>query len=515
MPVSGLRAVRLAALTLCLISPARAQVIPIKTIPIAQGNQFQLFPSNNLGMGSVSIALPDSLQDPFVNPATGSRLQASRFFSSPTVYSVTRGTGGGRSLPLAVLARKANWYGGLALALQQVEPSRPPQPRGGVVVGVLPPPPPGGGLGGPIQPDPVLRPDLRAHGNQFAFGMIGRSVPGSNLSIGASVLWNGLHALDGVDLLYAGSRRIVQSGHSLDLRLGALKEWPGTRGARSLEALLFHNRFAATHEVTYADLFWDPATLQFQEQARIERNFDHTNTWGLQLDYQVPLAAPGWRFGWLATANRSSHPKIPNYELANLPVIPRDPGRTSAFNLGVGLSKVRGPARFGVDLLYEPIASYTWADAAAPVLTTAGDTIAAGGKTIENRFRFSNAQFRIGFDQILQANGMTAFQLGLIVHSIHYRLAQDDNVQLQQRSLQTGWVEWTPTWGFSIRRPEVEVRYQGRATKGGGRPDAPIFFGVGDLRVAGGTILAAPTGPLFMTDVSTVTHQITVSLPLR
>ena len=41
--------------------PARAQIIQIKTIPIAQGDQFQFFPANNLGMGSISIALPDSL----------------------------------------------------------------------------------------------------------------------------------------------------------------------------------------------------------------------------------------------------------------------------------------------------------------------------------------------------------------------------------------------------------------------------------------------------------------------
>jgi len=513
MPVSGLRAVCLATLSFCFVSPAQAQLIPIKTIPIAQGNQFQIFPSNNLGMGSVSIALPDSLQDPFVNPATGSRLQTSRFFSSPTVYSVTRGTGGGRSLPLAVLARRANWYGGLALALQQVDPSRPPEPDGGVIVDVALPNP--GGFG----PTSVVpSPDLRAHGNQFAFGMIGRSIPGRNLSIGASVLWNGLHALDGVDLLYAGSRRLAQSGHSLDLRVGALKEWPGERGARTLEATLLRNTFAATHEVTYADAFWDPTTQQFQEQARIERNFDRSNTWGLQLDYRMPLPTPGWRIGWLATANRSSQPKIPNYELANVPAVPRDPGRTSAYNFGVGVARVLGPSRFGIDVVYEPIASYTWAHAAAPIVTAAGDTIATGAKTLENRFRFSNALFRIGFDERLRltSNDSTvAFQLGLILRSINYHLVQTDHVQLQQRSLDTRWIEWTPTWGLSLRFPNVEVRYQGRATKGGGRPGSPIFIGMGGVRLDGASLVAPPNGQVIMTDVSTVTHQISVSLPLR
>ena len=76
--------------------PARAQIIQIKTIPIAQGDQFQFFPANNLGMGSISIALPDSLNDPFVNPGLGTRLNGARFFSSPTLYSVSRRAGGGR-----------------------------------------------------------------------------------------------------------------------------------------------------------------------------------------------------------------------------------------------------------------------------------------------------------------------------------------------------------------------------------------------------------------------------------
>src|SRR5690349_13003952 len=244
MAPSGLRAVRLVTSLLCFVSPAAAQLIPIKTLPIAQGDQFQIFPSNNLGLGGVSIALPDSLGDPFVNPATTTRLRASRFFSSPTVYNLSGGAGGGRSLPVAMLARRADWFGGLALVVQQVDPSRPPN-QGGVIA--IDPPvvsglalPPGGVLPGQ---------DLRAHGNQYAFGMIGRSWPTSKLSIGVSALWTGLHALDGVDLLYSGSQSVVQTGHAIDVRMGALKEWDGARGARSLEAIVVHNRFAATHNV--------------------------------------------------------------------------------------------------------------------------------------------------------------------------------------------------------------------------------------------------------------------------
>jgi hypothetical protein len=508
MTASGLRAVRCAVLLSACSSPAATQIISIRTVPFAQGDQFQLFPSHNLGMGSVSIALDDALQDPFVNPATGARLAAGRFFSAPTVYSISGDAGGGRSLPLAALTRAGSWYGGFALALQQVEPSRPPLEQGGVValdrISVAP----GPGIPGP---------DTRARGNHYVFAMAGKVLPAARLSLGVSALWSGLHALDGVDLLYSGSRRVEQSGHALDVRLGLLKEWAG---GRSLQAVLLHNRFAATHDVTYVDLIWDPAQQTFADRARLEQNSDRTNTWGLHLDYALPIGESGWRVGWLATANRLSHPKIPNYELANVPVLPRDPGRSFAYNLGVGLSKTRGPATFGVDAIFEPIRSYTWADAASPVTTIMGDTIAAGGKTVENRFRFANALLRMGVsrDVALQGHGKAVeLQLGLVVRSVRYRLAQTDNVQLIQRALETGWLEWTPTWGLSLRFPELEIRYRGRVTHGAGRPGQrsfPVLWGR-DVAVSGGTILAAPTGPLSLTDVSTTTHQISLSLPLR
>jgi len=509
---SGLRAVCLAVPLFCFVSPAPAQLIPIKTIPIAQGDQFQIFPSNNLGLAGVSIALPDSLGDPFSNPATTARLRASRVFTSPTIYSVSSNAGGGRSLPFALLARRSNWYGGLALVLQQVDASRPPHqgPSGIFVTTPRLPPPPGGAA--------IPGPDLRTHGNEYAFGMVGRSWQGSNLSVGASALWTGLHALDGVDLLYSGSLRVKQTGHALDLRMGALKEWPGAGGARSLEAIVFHNRFAATHSVLYADQFWDPGLQQFVAQLRTDQNFDHTNTWGAQLEYQMPLATPGWRIGWVATVNRATHPKLPNYDITNVAVIPWDPGRSYAYNLGVGLSKVLGPATFGVDAIYEPIRSYTWADAIVPTATLGADTIPSGGKTIENRFRFSNAVFRIGAGRDIDLAGspkVLGVQLGLMLRSINYRLQQTDNVELAQRSLRTGWLEWTPTWGLTLRFPELELRYRGRVTKGAGRPGTQFSVGIRDLAVSSGTVLAAPSGPLNLIDVNTSTHQISLSLPIH
>ncbi len=508
MSPSGLRAVCL-AVPVFLVSAARAQLIPIKTIPIAQGDQFQVFPSNNLGLGGVSVALPDSLGDPFANPATMARLRASRFFSSPTIYSVSGNAGGGRSLPFAMLSRRANWYGGLALVLQQVDPSRPPHQGGGFIDLVQRPLPGGTTIPGP---------DLRAHGNQYAFGMVGRSWQSSNLSVGASALWTGLHALDGVDLLYSGSRRVEQTGHAIDLRVGALKQWPGEAGVRSLEAIVVHNRFAATHTVLYADQVWDPDLQQIVLEPRTEHNYDQTNTWGAQLKYQLPLATPGWSIGWLATVNRATHPKLPNYEISNVTVIPWDPGRTYAYDLGLGLSKVLGRATFGVDAIYEPIRSYTWADATTPRVTVDGDTIPLGGKTVENRFKFSNAVFRIGVGHDVDLEGtskMLGFQFGLAVRSISYQLRQADHLEASLRELRTGWFEWTPSWGLTLRFPEFELRYRGRVTKGAGRPGTQSIGVVDGFALSSATILAAPSGPLNLIDVDTSTHQISLSLPLH
>lgn len=503
----GLRVAYLCSLALALAPAARAQLISIRTVPVAQGDQFEIFPSNNLGMGGVSIAVADTLLDPFLNPAKGSRLGTARFFGSPTVYSVSNETGGGRTLPLGALMRSGSWYGGFSLALQEVEASRrnvfPPVFLPGPRLDLIAPP-----------EVPNLGPDERTHGNTFAFAMLGKVVPEAGLSLAGSASWARLTAVDGVDLLYAGSQRIQQFGHALDVRVGLLKEFAANR---SLEAVILHNRFGMTQDVTYLDWFWDPGTQQAAQRPRVEHNLDRTNTWGLHLEYERPLTATGWRIGWLATGNLMSHPKIPNYEIMN---IPRDPGHSYAFNAGIGISRTHGPATFGIDAIYEPIWSNTWAEAAAPIETRLGDTIPAGAKTIENHFRFSNALLRMGVTQELELSGVgrgAALQLGLVIRSISYRLAQYDNVQVAGRNLDERWVEWTPTWGLSLRFPELEIRYRGRVTHGTGRPGVAGTGGFAVARdgVAAAGILVAPSGPLTLDEVRVTTHQVSVSLPIR
>lgn len=498
------QALSLSTLLLAWTASATAQLISIRTVPISQAHQFDIFPSLSMAMGGVSIALADSLRDPFTNPAKGERLGGARFFGSPAVYSVSSEAGGGRTLPLGALARAGTWFGGLAVAAQEVDLSRRPD------FGPIP----------LVEPAcPACAPEVfdftsddRSQANVYAFGMLGKTFTEAGLSIGASVFWAGLHAIDGVDLLYPGSARLTQRGHSADLRVGVTKEWSGDR---SFSALVLHNRFATSHDVTYLDPIWDPGRQQITFRPRLEPNHDRTNTWGMHLEYQQPLPAAGWRVGWLATTNLMSHPKIPNYEIQN---IPRDPGNSSAFNLGVGISKAHAGATFGLDVVYEPIWSSTWADAEAPVETRLGRTIPAGGKTIENRFRFSNASLRMGFGQDLGFAGATrvvGLRLGLVVRTINYSLAQKDNVQVSSRRLEEGWVEWAPTWGLSLRFPGWEVRYRGSVTHGTGRPGVASSGQLATADAARSTILVAPSGPLTLDAVRVMTHQLSVSLPLR
>ena len=509
-PFSGLVVLWVALLITCFAlllgaSSATAQVISIRSVPISQAHQFELFPSLNRAMGRVSIALADSLRDPLANPAWGSRVRAARIFGSPGVYSVSSQAGGGRTLPVGVLGRSGDWFGGVSIAAQQVDLSRRDQFQLPIPLPIVCPAVACGGGAS------ELNPADRTHGNSYAQALFGREFRDAGLSIGGSVSWAGLHAVDGVDLLYAGNATIRQRGHAVDVRLGAVK---ALAGDRSVEAVLVHNRLATTHDVFYLDTFWNPATQQFEQRTRLEPNLDHTNIWGLHLEYEQPLSRDGWRLGWAATTNLMSHPKIPNYEIQN---IPRDPGNSTAFNLGVGVSRTIDASTFGADLIVEPIWSYTWADAAAPVETASGGTIPAGGKTTENRFRFANATLRMGFGQDIEFDRSTkalGLQVGLMVHRIHYSLDQQDNVELTSRSLVEDWIEWTPTWGLSLRFPAWELRYTGSVVNGTGRPGVVQNFGRLDVASAG-TILVAPSGPLTLTPVKVMTHQIAVAFPLR
>jgi len=191
------RGLCLPLLLLAFPAVAPAQLISIRTVPVAQSDQFDIYPSHNLAMGGISFALPDALRDPFVNPATGARLVSARILGSPLVFRVTGDAGAGRTLPLAALARVGSWFGGAMFALQQVDPSnRTASPIPVQRFDLIAPVP--------------LEPRGRSRNNEYAFASLGRTL-GAGISLAVSARWAGLQIVDGVDLLYATSMGLEPS----------------------------------------------------------------------------------------------------------------------------------------------------------------------------------------------------------------------------------------------------------------------------------------------------------------
>jgi hypothetical protein len=206
--------------------------------------------------------------------------------------------------------------------------------------------------------------------------------------------------------------------------------------------------------------------------------------------------------------NRKDHPKIPNYQIQN---IPRDPGETWGFDMGAGLSKSSGAVEVGVDVVFEPIWSNTWSVLDSAVALAGGGKLEAGEKDVENEFFFSNVHMRMGVAREVERWG---FQLGLKATSYGYHLQQFDNIASSRREQDESWMEWTPSLGLSLRFPEVELRYMGRLTSGTGRPGV-AFNGARADAFAQADFIVAPSGPLTLQDVHVLTHQLVVRLPIR
>ncbi len=475
-----------------LTAPAAAQLVSVRSVPISRVHQFDLQPSLGLAMGGLSIALRDTLLDPFTNPAKGARLSGSRVFVSPSFYSLPDRRGSGRSLPAGAIVRAGHWFGAAAVAFQGAFPADRftfPVP---------------GSCTACAEHGIEAGPDDRSRPNHFARLAVGRTMPGLGLSIGASVAVSRFQWIDGMDLLYAGAARIEQRGDATDVRLAALKEG----NDRSWAATLVHNRFSGSQDALFLDPIWDPGAQRVSQSVRLEDNLDRSRIWGLHLEHTRPVGGYGWRMGLIATGNLLSHPKIPNYVIQN---IPRDPGHSRALALGVGFAKTEKGFTRGVDLVYEPIWSHTWADAELAVTTPDGQTIPAGGETVENWFRYNNVTIRggLGWDFPFAGGreGM-ALRLGLNLHRIGYHLSQTDHVQASQREQSQRWLEWTPTWGLGFQFPGGEVHYRGSALN-------PRITTAGtDVTVSPPPIAAAPQGTVSGMRFRAVTHQFALVVPI-
>lgn len=471
---------------LALPVKAAGQVVTPKTLPVLQGGQFDIFPSARAGMGGATIAVDDTLIDPFINPAKATRMGVAHIFASPFYHSISGSRGGGRSLPIGGGGSFGGWSATGVFTFQQLDRA------------------------GPVW---NLSTSEQSAINEYVAGTIARRLSPST-SFGIGIQAASLDALDGVDLLYAGSDRIEQSGSMIEVRSGITREMGK---GRHFELVAVHSRSDMRHDVRFTSWRWDPINRRNIEEQRTDRNDDRTRIWGLHSEYSRPIGSEGWQLGWLGTVNRLSHPKIPNYVIQNLP---RDPGTTYSFNAGLGIGRsIRGTS-FAADLIYEPIFADTWADAASDTSIVGGGTIVAGGKTVENTFRFRNVKLRLGTGRdVGVGTGGTVFtyQGGVSLHAINYRLEQTNNVLKTFRTQREDWIEWTPTVGLRLRARDLDVLYNFSLTCGPG--SCGTSQAVGFIRapdaLAGGGIIAAPSSELFMQSGSLQVHKLTFSLPIR
>ena len=477
--------------------PINAQLISIKTVPVATGDQFLTFPSQNMGMGNVSIAMDDSLLDPFVNPAKGIRIQTSVLISAPVVYNISNENGSALTLPLSALFTSANWFGAFAGSIQELSMEN----RAGT---------------SPLS-SRFIPLSEKSTNNLYSYAAVGKRLPASQTSIAGSFYLANLNAMDGVELLYSNSQGLKQNGEILDLRLGLLRE---IHKRHTFEVLLLYNRFNMTHDVTYAN-GWNDLIDEWYPHETVIKNYDRSRTSGLHLGYVYKHPESGWNVGAILTANRKTHPKIPNYELMN---IPRDPGKTYAYNVGLGFAKSsKEKTTFAMDFIFEPIWSNTWATAKTQTTANNGQVIPAGGTTVENDFWFLNKQLRMGFSA---ENDHVGFQAGLQVAYTGYQLKQYNYIRGTFRSQREHWFEWMPSWGISIKLRHLQIKYMGRLILGTGRPGVMNsffrslrggvdFLGGEESYAKAADILLAPSGALTLANAHVFTNQIVISIPIR
>jgi hypothetical protein len=400
----------------------------------------------------------------------------------------------GQTLPLALTLGGERWFGTVMVALQQLE--TPDQQQWWWM---------------PLETRSLLGDD--AGTNSYLAGSLGTKLD-DRTSVGVSAYTADLDAIDGVGQLYANSMSISQHGNIKDFRAGIMRELGGDR---RLEGMVGRSEVDMAHDVVYVNwLPWDPTRPNDpRTTTRVEKNLDHTITWSGSLRYTAPTGEPGVRYGLVLIGNTKSHPKIPNYDLVN---IPRDPGNSAIFGLGAGITSQQGGTLIVAELLLQPGHSHTWAFADSAI-TTPGGPLKKGDKTVDNEFRFSNWTMALGMDHQWRTAGV---QLGLRVNRYGYSLDQENFLRDESIETDEDWIEWSPGWGGNVKLGRAELMYSGRwVAKGFDYPDGG-FFGWGTTRdvinapeAAGGNdFLVAPTERVDMPDFRVMTHRFTVVVPL-
>jgi len=128
----------------------------------------------------------------------------------------------------------------------------------------------------------------------------------------------------------------------------------------------------------------------------------------------------------------------------------------------------------------------------------------------------------LGLTMPLSETQSLRFEGGGQLRAIRYHLEQSDAIQGSRSTSTQSWNEWTRSWGLSVRFASADVHYRGRLTTGAGRPG---FDDTGGAIAIDDRAAPVPGGGGFgggfsqfglrFADVRAITHQISVSVPIR
>jgi hypothetical protein len=490
----GTKILTIAFFFFILVKLGYSQEIHIRTVPLAANNQSDFQPSLSRGMGNLSIAFDDPLSDPFTNPAKASKLQGVNLFFSPTRNSWSNEEGsilfsnsgsskykgtGINSLPFGLFLKKDNFFAGGLITYQSYSSERSTNDN----------------LWLDLSRNNTEKNDIGD--NTYLFGLIGTYFPELKISLAGSISWSDFEAIDGVNLLYPGSSDINQDGWAVNYKFGLTGE---LSEQDQLDFVVGRSIFKSSHEVIYDNPIWFLADVRpGMSMYRTELNKDESNSWVVHTKYNHNINNK-WRVGTVFIVNWKEHPKIPNYSLAN---IPRDPGNSTAYNIGAGFTYSGERTTIGLEYIYEPISSYTWAEAGEDFVFT------SKFKTVENFFDFYNHIFRAGLNSRTEYDWLS-FRLGVQLHFNKYNLKQDDNIFRTSRTADENWLETTLCGGLTFKFSNIQMLYSLQVILGNGMVGAE---GNGITRTfiedaVRNDFIIAPYGDLVVDEIPLVTQQI-------
>jgi hypothetical protein len=472
-----------------------SQEIHLRTVPLAAGNQGDFYPSLFRGMGNLSIAFDDPISDPLINPAKIYKLEGLRLFFSPTRNTwsnedgraVSTSSGSAKytgtainSMPFGLFMNKDNFFTGGVVSYQSYSSERSI---------------PNYGLNSNLKSD--------VGNNVFLFGLLGAYFPELKLSVGGSVSWSELDAMDGVNLLYPGSNDIKQYGRSLDYKIGFLGE---LSERDQLEFVIARTTYKSSHEVTYGlPYLWYEGN--WISQYRTELNKDESKGWIIHTKYSNSINDEV-KVGAIFTVNWKEHSKIPNYALAN---IPRDPGSSTAYNIGIGIVNSGKRTTLGFEYIYEPMTSYTWAEAGEN-----NPSFPLSFKTVENFFDFYNHIIRGGIYTHTDINWLD-YRLGIQLYFNKYNLQQNDNILNSSRTVNESWLETTLCGGLTANISGFQILYSLQIILGNGIVGSEnnlVWLADAAMR-SESDFLIAPNGSLVVDEIPLVTQQISFVYNLK